>query len=817
MKKLLLFGLILSAYTLTADEIPVTIYADNNGRVTIQYELTAKDPNNTMPIFDVKMTGEVDGKKAFSLKRITGSGTSGLIIGAGKQETYWDAAKDRPRDNPEHIKITVDVQDVSEQAKYLCVNLKKYTISYHSDPPDTSKNKCKTSELWLKRVEPGSFLMGSPVDELGRSDSETQHKVSLTQAYYLSLFETTQKQFQALTRKNPSLIKGANRPVNNVSYSAIRGNYYGLDWPNSHNVDETTIIGYKKKWYVEDGERDYEKIPIYASTFFGALRRKTGGNILFDLPTEAQWEYACRADRESSWNNGEVITNMVSDGNLSKIGWFRYNSFDKKKKDKIVHPVGEKAPNDWGFYDMQGNVSEWCLDRYAAFNAKTKIDPLGPSAGQKFVTRGGNYYDDASDCRSASRHGEYLDNFDDEGDNFDDEGDNFDDEGDIFYGCGFRVALMTQEYDYAVKKIFEYDIRVSSSKSLPVFKLKFYGRLEDGTEYPLDDIGVVYGDVAVGEGQHQMTWAPIASCTNLVDKIGLRVECEEITDEANYLVLDLNSSDIRPSMKGPMEDPSILADDLCRTDELWLRRIEPGTFTMGSPEDEEGRYNDETQHEVSLTQPFYIGVFEITQSQYTHIQERNPSNYGGDTSPLENVSYDIVRGNNAGAGWPGSASVDDDSFIGIVRSRYNLNFDLPTEAQWEYACRAGTTTALNNGSNLTNSYSDGNMAKLGRYDHDRYDYKGDYYYYYHTKVGSYLPNAWGLYDMHGNVSEICRDWYGAYGSNISDPKGSSNGNYRCVRGGDYYDDAERCRSAKRSYIPSSSAYSYIGFRIILAP
>lgn len=289
-----------------------------------------------------------------------------------------------------------------------------------------------------------------------------------------------------------------------------------------------------------------------------------------------------------------------------------------------------------------------------------------------------------------------------------------------------------------------------------------------------------------------------------------------------YLVVDLNTGAVTPSTTGPD-----LSDDTCRTTELWLRRIPKGTFTMGSPISEVGRRegvsvtSKETQHQVTLTEDFYIGVFEITQKQYSLIYGSNPSYYKGDTRPAEQVSYNSIRGtgSTAGAGWPTYGhAVDSGSFLGKLRAKTGQTFDLPTEAQWEYACRAGTTTALNTGKNLTLNAQDSAMTEAGRYNYNRSDSKDGYS--EHTKVGSYLPNAWGLYDMHGNVYEWCLDWWNSdLGSSaVTDPKGPDSGSYRVFRSGGWNDYARECRSASRyDAIPSTGSNPYYGVRVVLLP
>ncbi len=288
--------------------------------------------------------------------------------------------------------------------------------------------------------------------------------------------------------------------------------------------------------------------------------------------------------------------------------------------------------------------------------------------------------------------------------------------------------------------------------------------------------------------------------------------------DGTYLVVNLKTWQYRYT-----DDEPDLDDDTCRTTELWLRQIPAGTFMMGSPEGELGRLNREVQHKVTLTKPFYIGVFECTQRQWELVKGGRPSYFSNDyaTRPVEQVSYDMIRGAKAGAGWPDSNDVDTDSFMGVLRAKTGLMFDLPTEAQWEYACRAGTTTALNSGKNLISTDNeDANMDEVGRYlFNGGVDYSQDCDTEHGTaKVGSYLPNAWGLYDMHGNVRELCLDWWddvSAYDSaDVKDPVGDATGSYRVIRGGAWYNIALFCRSAHRSGEGPSSHNSRIGFRVL---
>ena len=234
---------------------------------------------------------------------------------------------------------------------------------------------------------------------------------------------------------------------------------------------------------------------------------------------------------------------------------------------------------------------------------------------------------------------------------------------------------------------------------------------------------------------------------------------------------------------------------------------------MGSPKDEMGRYHKETQHKVTLTQIYYIGVFECTQEQWKHVMGNYTSrSCNSNKQPANKVAFSELRGNDKGGQWPSGSEVDSNSFFGKLQKRTGLAFDLPTEAQWEYACRAGMTTALNSGKNITSEREHcPNLDAVGWYDsNSNYD---------SHPVGLKQPNAWGLYDMHGNISEWCLDWYGEYDkTNAIDPSGAPSGDARVLRGGCLDDHAQNCRSAYRIYSKPSSRFNpSFGFRVALCP
>jgi formylglycine-generating enzyme required for sulfatase activity len=221
--------------------------------------------------------------------------------------------------------------------------------------------------------------------------------------------------------------------------------------------------------------------------------------------------------------------------------------------------------------------------------------------------------------------------------------------------------------------------------------------------------------------------------------------------------------------------------------------IPAGAFMMGSPPDEPGRGDDERQHQVTLTKAFYMGVTEVTQEQWRQIMGNNPSHFQdcGAHCPVEFVSWN-----------------DCQEFVQRLNQREgDNNYRLPTEAEWEYACRAGSITAFANGSiTETGCGHDPNLDVMGWY-------CGNSGKEPHP-VAQRKSNALGLYDMHGNIWEWCQDWYGPYPSGDAiDPTGPSSGSDRIIRGGGWHEDVEGCRSALRVGRAPASKAGTLGFRL----
>jgi formylglycine-generating enzyme required for sulfatase activity len=255
-----------------------------------------------------------------------------------------------------------------------------------------------------------------------------------------------------------------------------------------------------------------------------------------------------------------------------------------------------------------------------------------------------------------------------------------------------------------------------------------------------------------------------------------------------------------------------------KTDKLVLRRVPAGSFYEGD--------DDGTQaSNVTLTKDMYVGVFEVTQQQWNRIMTDGT---GTDTQAKHTVCYWEIRENplpaNTGSddpavNWPSNTAVNATSFVGKLRAKTGISeFDLPTEAQWEYLCRAKTTTVFNDGA--AGAYYTGVVDRNNGNTNDLLNALG--WYKYSTipsptaakPVGGKLPNAWGLYDTHGNVTEWCLDWNETNAELGSDPDGADSGSDRVLRGGSWLNTASSCRSAYRSSNSPSVRYRGNGFRLV---
>ena len=228
-----------------------------------------------------------------------------------------------------------------------------------------------------------------------------------------------------------------------------------------------------------------------------------------------------------------------------------------------------------------------------------------------------------------------------------------------------------------------------------------------------------------------------------------------------------------------------LGDPIVNSLGIVLVPIPAGEFQMGSPNSESDRGNDETEHLLQITKPFYLSVYEVTQEQYERVMGNNPSHFQGANKPVDSVSWDNAV-----------------EFCRRLSDQEVVEYRLPTEAEWEYACRAGTITVYSFGDDLSQ------LPQYAWYDDNSKNTT--------HPIGQKLPNPWGLYDIHGNVWEWCQDWYERYGSEkvVIDPTGPAQGEYRVLRGGAFHYRPSYSRSAFRGMSLPDNAPPTLGFRLV---
>jgi len=484
--------------------------------------------------------------------------------------------------------------------------------------------------------------------------------------------------------------------------------------------------------------------------FIGKLNDRLHGLDL-DLPSEAQWEYACRAGTNTPFHFGDQITTeqVNYDGNNPYAGG------EKGKYRGKTLPVQKFDRNHWGLYQMHGNVWEWCLDGQRDYQEARVVDPLGPQDGVSRALRGGGWNDGARDVRSADRSAYSP--------------------GGRSHGIGFRCARV-------------------QVKSSPVAEPIEPGQLRSGTRSADPDQSGGAG--ATEKDKRKSTRRTIIEGGSGVLHVPPGGDFELRSDMGRLRVQQLQCE--QPGWASGMgrDRFGLWADfkvgkgrEAVRQRMRW---IPPGQFMMGSQEDEPERGDNEKRHLVTINKGYWLFDSAVQQLLWNHVMGKNPSSFKGDELPVDSVSWN-------------DAHAFMEKLNGMVDG---LNLCLPSEAQWEYACRAGTTTPFHFGEQITP---------------ERANYNGNYPYAdgqkgeYRKKtvpVKSFVPNDWGLWQMHGNVWEWCLDGRRKYGEEpISDPLGSQeDGVSRALRGGGWHGHARYVRSASRPASSPDDRDHGIGFR-----
>ncbi|MBK4722417.1 SUMF1/EgtB/PvdO family nonheme iron enzyme [Azospirillum sp. YIM DDC1] len=444
----------------------------------------------------------------------------------------------------------------------------------------------------MRWIAPGRFRMGSPEDEAKRdADEGPQHEVTLTYGFWLFDTACSQALWRAVMDKNPSSFQDdKRRPVEQVSWTDVRG-------------------------------------------FLKRINRRLPG-LSLGLPTEAQWEYACRAGTTTPFSFGGTITpdQVNYDGNHP------YRDGPKGLYRNQTVPVGSLPPNPWGLYEMHGNVWEWCADGRRDYTGEAVTDPRGPeTADAERVLRGGSWFGGAWYVRAAFRNRYAPDA--------------------RFARFGFRCASGQASRDGGAEPAAPASPRLAVRRGVPGMTGATVLRMESGGRCPLPNTPAVRIVTDREEVRLERLTRPAWADALGRDRFGLWADLAV------------------PPLRGG--DPVVQR----------LRWIAPGRFRMGSPEDEAERYADEgPQHAVTLTRGFWLFDTACSQALWRAVMDENPSRFQNDERcPVERVSWTDIQG-----------------FLERINQHLpGLSLGLPTEAQWEYACRAGTTTPFSFGGTVT--------------------------------------------------------------------------------------------------------------------
>lgn len=565
--------------------------------------------------------------------------------------------------------------------------------------------------MTLRWIQGGTFWMGSPKGESGRLDWEwPRHRVTLSEGFWLAETPCTQELWLEVMGESPSEFQSAQRPVEMVSW--------------------------------ED-----------AGAFMERVNERRPGLDL-QLPTEAQWERACRAGTDTAtWLGDLEILGERNAPLLDGIAWYGGNSGvefdlgqgrDSRDWKETQYPselsgtrlVKEKASNPWGLYDMLGNVFEWCRDtgyRPKSTDSDPRKDPCVREGGTGRVIRGGSWFEHARLVRAASRR--------------------WGRPGDRRSSLGFRLSRgPDSRAEHKKRSSSEQARRGTSLRAGARHSNAWLERLPWAADGGEDRYGrwVLFGAGGVGQ---RMRW------------------------------------------------------------------IVPGTFLMGSPDNEAGRRDREgPRHEVTLSQGFWLAETPCTQELWEAVMGSNPSEFRSLQRPVERVSWEDVQ-----------------AFLTRLETRLpGLNPRLPTEAEWEYACRTDTETATWLGDlkilGERNAPLLDEMAWYGGNSGVEFDLPEGWdssgweeRQYPHQKAGTRevalkTANPWGLFDMLGNVYEWCSDRYGPYVDGPAlDPQGPEKGSARVIRGGSWLELAQNVRAAYRSWCLPVVRLSLLGFRLSRGP
>ena len=595
----------------------------------------------------------------------------------------------------------------------------------------------------LRWIAPGTFLMGSPEDEPGRWEDESpRYQVTIGDGFWLFDTPCTQALWTAVTGANPSWFRSPDRPVEQVSWEDVQG-------------------------------------------FITRLNGLVPGLDL-TLPTEAQWEYACRAGTDSALYTGPIdILGELNAPALDPIAWYGgnsgvgfelangYDSSDWKEQQypnpkSGTHPVGEKQPNPWGLYDMLGNVREWVEDHWHADYSGAPTDGSAwlAATGASRVIRSGASDDRARNCR-----------------------------------CAFRQRFAPAvRFDFLGFRCARVQVREPGGPA---------GAGGSGADF--------------GGSECLRLDSAVPAAVVLPDALAVEVRTEREILTLRRIPRPAWASAMGRDRFGLWAEIAIEPDTGGGQPVIQcLRWCPPGRFLMGSPDDEPGRYDREgPRHPVTLGAGYWLFDTPCTQALWEALMGGNPSTFKTPDRPVEGVSWADAQGfvaalNRRLAG----ADAADERFV------------LPSESQWEYACRAGSDSALYTGPieilGDANAPALDGIAWYGGNSNVGFElangqdrsWQKDLQ-YPGGKAGTHpvkgkLPNDWGFYDLLGNVLEWVEDaWHDGYDNAPADGSAwpsNAAGAARIVRGGSWSNGARYCRCAYRRRHAPDVHDNHLGFR-----
>ena len=585
----------------------------------------------------------------------------------------------------------------------------------------------------------GSFSMGSTSSEAD-PDEQPVRRVTISQPFYMGKHEVTQGQWKA--------VMGADSN------------------PSRSRICDTCPVDYVS----------WNEALEFVQRLNDAL-----GTTVYRLPTEAEWEYAARAGEKAEWY-----------APLDEIAWHEGNSGG------TTQPVGEKRANAFGLHDMLGNVWEWVQDWHGSYEAGPETDPTGPATGSERTRRGGSWYSAAEACRLPSRFASVPSHrasnlglrlvmthaapADPASRPSDDHGNSFSTATALAIGGsveGYLGDSVEGHLRFVDSDFFRLDLTDKTSKT----DLLIYTTGSSKTEAPaIKTEGTLWAE---GGTEH------LAGRVGSFGADGFVIEAS--LDPGTYFVR------VRPVLLGSggytlhvrPQKPTAVINAIG----MEFVEVSGGEFTMGS-NSRESHPRERPVTPVSISGPFYMGKHEVTQAQWKAVMGQEPAAHAPDGQQFLNENCE-------------ECPVDSVTWAQAQRFIAKLteiedgkrSYRLPTEAEWEYAARAGTTEDL---------YAD-DLAQVAWYLENS---DGETH-----PVGRRLPNALGLYDMLGNVTEWVDDWAGGrYPGGeepVRDPIGPGSGQSKLLRGCSAFDASYRCRSARRSALQPDMGHLGTGFRLVL--